>query len=528
MKLKHNRKISSILILNIAWILLSSFATSTFAYTLSNPKIENIYLSFVGKVKKKYTDEKSLDFFHKLDQALNSILQNKNLSNTKKNLIKDLIYLNDNQISQYSTTISIPEKIVDFSKAEDIFQEKIKENSNKNIIDSYAISKEFENISYNKDHIFLENWIWYAYIFREHFHFNTNNINEQNLKNHNVKTNEDLIFLQDNWTLGFVKKDSYEKIKLIPNDILSNTTNKYQFLLEIKDDKTYINNESDETFKRLKEITLELTKWLNQEDKIKAIYNYILHRTSYSENIDFSNIESEENQEIFSGIETFRNSNWVCWWYSKFFTYMLSFAWIWEVEAIRWLVIDAPDFPDIGHAWVKIGNTYYDPTFDDPLWTKETKTYEKYKFFGLPKDLFYTNRFTYDTIPEYIKSESMEHRRGFIDKKLSDFSNKYKNKNYLLLKPFKFREKYNIGFNEKITIENLSKALPAYEVKNFQFTQGSVLKNITTLNFFTLKEDKIEALLEQLSYNLEWYYLFKWYTEEDAFEYRLWYDVEFK
>jgi hypothetical protein len=97
----------------------------------------------------------------------------------------------------------------------------------------------------------------------------------------------------------------------------------------------------------------------------------------------------------------------------------------------------------------------------------------------------------------------MEHRRGFIDKKLSDFSNKYKNKNYLLLKPFKFREKYNIGFNEKITIENLSKALPAYEVKNFQFTQGSVLKNITTLNFFTLKEDKIEALLEQLSYNLE-------------------------
>jgi hypothetical protein len=157
MKLKHNRKISSILILNIAWILLSSFATSTFAYTLSNPKIENIYLSFVGKVKKKYTDEKSLDFFHKLDQALNSILQNKNLSNTKKNLIKDLIYLNDNQISQYSTTISIPEKIVDFSKAEDIFQEKIKENSNKNIIDSYAISKEFENISYNKDHIFLEN-----------------------------------------------------------------------------------------------------------------------------------------------------------------------------------------------------------------------------------------------------------------------------------------------------------------------------------------------------------------------------------
>jgi len=30
-------------------------------------------------------------------------------------------------------------------------------------------------------------------------------------------------------------------------------------------------------------------------------------------------------------------------------------------------VIDAADFPNIGHAWLRIDDKYYDPTFDDPV-----------------------------------------------------------------------------------------------------------------------------------------------------------------
>jgi transglutaminase/protease-like cytokinesis protein 3 len=46
---------------------------------------------------------------------------------------------------------------------------------------------------------------------------------------------------------------------------------------------------------------------------------------------------------------------------------MLAFAGIEDIEHIRGYVIDAVDFPQIGHAWVRIGNRYYDPTFDDPI-----------------------------------------------------------------------------------------------------------------------------------------------------------------
>ena len=80
--------------------------------------------------------------------------------------------------------------------------------------------------------------------------------------------------------------------------------------------------------------------------------------------------------------------------------YMLNFAWVSDTEVIRGFVIDATDFPEIWHAWVRIWNKYYDPTFDDPIGQKDTKKLENYKFFRLPKDLFYTNRFTYDDTPE--------------------------------------------------------------------------------------------------------------------------------
>lgn len=47
--------------------------------------------------------------------------------------------------------------------------------------------------------------------------------------------------------------------------------------------------------------------------------------------------------------------------------YMLNYAGVHDVEVIRGHVIDAQDFPTIGHAWIRIGDRYYDPTFDDPI-----------------------------------------------------------------------------------------------------------------------------------------------------------------
>ncbi len=50
------------------------------------------------------------------------------------------------------------------------------------------------------------------------------------------------------------------------------------------------------------------------------------------------------------------------------------FAGVQNSIMIKWNVIDAQDFPNIWHVWLRIGEYYYDPTFDDPIWTNNTKT----------------------------------------------------------------------------------------------------------------------------------------------------------
>jgi hypothetical protein len=52
----------------------------------------------------------------------------------------------------------------------------------------------------------------------------------------------------------------YEKVRLISDDIINDTTNKYNLLVEIKDDKKSLTENTDELFKKLKEKSIELTK----------------------------------------------------------------------------------------------------------------------------------------------------------------------------------------------------------------------------------------------------------------------------
>jgi len=200
---------------------------------------------------------------------------------------------------------------------------------------------------------------------------------------------------------------------------------------------------------------------------------------------------------------------------------MLSFAWVSDVRVIKWNVLDAPDFPNIGHAWVQIGYRFYDPTFDDPVWALKTKSYSDYKYFALPKDLFYTNRYNFWTLPSYLKSESIEARKNFINKNLSKLSSKYKNNNYLLLKPFDFRNNNNIAYNEQISIDKLKEILPYYEVNDNKIIENNEEKVISDLKFYTVNNTNVENLLDQIKYNLNWYKLLKW----DNWSYRLAYKL---
>jgi hypothetical protein len=206
-------------------------------------------------------------------------------------------------------------------------------------------------------------------------------------------------------------------------------------------------------------------------------------------------------------------------------TYMLMFAWINDVEVIRWYVIDAQDFPDVWHAWVRIWGKYYDPTFDDPVWAIENKKAKDYKYFNLPEDLFYTNRYNEKQLPESIKTLSLEKRKKLILQNIYSISEKYKDSDYKLLKLIKFKKNHNIRYDEKITLVNFSKIIPKRSVSNFNFIENWVKKRIIRLSFYSIDTFDLEILLEQLDYNLNWYYFFEWYDKDWESFYRLGYNV---
>jgi hypothetical protein len=74
---------------------------------------------------------------------------------------------------------------------------------------------------------------------------------------------------------------------------------------------------------------------------------------------------------------------------------------------------------------VKIGDSFYDPTFDDPVGQKETTQANDYKYYQLPYDLFYTNRFTLHNLPQDIAKMTLEQRKQVVTKNLYNLLTKY-------------------------------------------------------------------------------------------------------
>ena len=484
-----------------------------------SPKIEEIYIKLVSKIENKYELDKQNTVLLSLGVKL---LVFKNSSKYKNNqatqsVLEQFLYLNDKKILEIRKNIIINNI--------DIYENKFKEEIRKNkaIIDKYSYSSYFKNISYTNNHIFLENWVWYTYNFKQYNFFpDDSTVNKNDLEHNGINLDLDLLFITDKWGLWFVKNPI--KIKLISDYIIRDLKNKYYFLEEIKDDKRNIESiDYDNNFKILKELSEWLTSSSNsKEEKISIIYNYILTNTEYTKIIDLS------DAKIFSWIEAFNNNSWVCEWYVKLMVYMLLFAWIDDSKVIRWYVIDAQDFPQIWHAWVKIDWSYYDPTFDDPIWAISDRISSEYKYFNLPKDLFYTNRYDEDKLPESIKNMNTNKIEELILTNLYNLYDKYKDKNYELLKLIKFKTDNWIDYKNKIDLTNLSNILPQYIVNNFSFKKNWLTKRISKLNFYELNNENIDELLEQLNYNLSWYYYFKWTDDSWIISYKLAYNVEFK
>lgn len=367
---------------------------------------------------------------------------------------------------------------------------------------------------------FLENNAYYSYKFNKTLLFKDDYwlfLSDLNLNW--ISLNRDLLFLND-WKFNFVK--DYEKIRLISKNIISSVKNKELFLTELIDDKKKLSTNYDKDFERLKKLSFSITNNLSSdENKIKNIYNRVIQNTKYSSNINLN------DSKIFSWIETYKNNDWVCEWYIKLVTYMLLFVGFEDIETIRWYVIDAEDFPSIWHAWLKINWYYYDPTFDDPIWAIKDRKFKEFKYFKLPKDLMYVNRFDSLDLPKEYKTMTKTEINTIIFNNLCKLINKYKDIDYKILKPCKFALKYWLT-GAKIRYDDISKIFDIYNVEwNFRFKINWKTKQITKFKYFILDNENINNIIKtNFNYDLNWTYLFNWKTEDWNYEYRLAYDVE--
>jgi hypothetical protein len=322
-----------------------------------------------------------------------------------------------------------------------------------------------------------------------------------------------------NWNEYYFAKD-YKKIKIVNNEIIKDITNKKQFLFYLLDDEKYYNEDYTNTLLSIKEVTKSVIGWkVSNDEKIFAIYKWII------DNLDYNSSYDTFNKYVYSWVYTFTKKNWVCDWYTKLFLYMLSFAWIDDVEVIRWYAYDNSDFPNFWHAWVRIWEYYYDPTFDDPI-TTNTSIIRQFLYYKLPKELLYVNRFEWFKIPDNLQNLSLDERKKIVLKNMYDLYDKYKD--YSVMKSIKNRIYLWLSYDENLTLEKLKSKIWYYDVNNFTFFDKNwYSKKVSSLKYYLADETTLNILLNDKNTDFSKFTLLKW-TDSNWTDYRLAYDLDFR
>lgn len=469
--------------------------SSFWNYEEINSKIRNAYSKMYHKIYTKNKKDKWLTFLYGLKNSLNKIYDSSSINSKNSFILEDLQKLNNEKI---------------FS----LEQEKLKKSTD-TFLSKNPILENFKQKVYNKDDfLILEDWVWYTYFFDNYYNFvNANAINVDFIKNNWLNYKKSVIFVKDD-KVSFLKE--YKKYRLIKDELLYGLPNKNYILWLLKkysfrkDSDLYL----DEDVLSIKNKVNSITKnSFKSSYKIEKIYDYILKNTSYSTNYTF------DNPDFFSWIKTFKNNSGVCEWYTELFVIMLWFSLI-DSKILTWDVLDAPDFGNIWHAWVKIWEYYYDPTFDDPTGLEVDKNKDEYVFFKLPKDLFYTNRYDDWETPKHIKDSDFNYRKTIINAKLNSLYNKYKNHSYNIFKELSFKKKYGINPIKKITLNDLINSVwNHYETNLITVNIDWINKNFKKIRYYELKDDNdfLINFLNNIDYNIEWYATFKVTKDDKTF-----------
>ena len=558
-------------------------------------KTETIFSTFVNRLDNKYWTKDKITFLNALNNKINQITDTRSLNTRQEKFLYDLILLSNEEIfsawniidqkhqqwleslylQQFKNklkSISVPSYVSKLVSSERKLllvsdkQEYISNNSIKKLVYStynninsnnyrgllskswYILvmewwatifvesGKEVKKIPYsqaykytkwliNSDQKYFQKWNnYYSYNFSGYrFIEDKYGFYIKDLESNWIILSESIIFIWSDKKYNFVTQ--FNEVVLISKDIIYWVTDKKKFLENLSDDKRDLWENTNTIFRDLKEEIEELTKNTKHTHRIQKVYAWILNELEYTKNFNIN------DKRIFSWILSYKNKNGVCEWYVKLAAYALMFAWVSGSEVIRWDVIDAQDFPEIWHAWLKIWNKYYDPTFDDPLWSTTTKTFDQYQYYSLPKDLLYVNRYDAWNTPEKLNTTSLKHRKQLVNERLSLLADKYDN--YLLLNWVKFNKSVWLTPWEIISINSAKNFLPYREVVEtpewqIYFYHKGDKKNITNLRYYQITDENIWGVLQQLNYSLEWLYLFKWKTANKESEYRLGFEVTIK
>jgi len=141
----------------------------------------------------------------------------------------------------------------------------------------------------------------------------------------------------------------------------------------------------------------------------------------------------------------------------------------------------------------------------------------------------YTNRFEYGTLPENLRSASMTERKNIIRAELVKLYPKYQARasEFRVFDEIAFREKYNLSQTLPLTLPRLTSALPYISVnaEDFRFTESGTPRQIQSLNYFTLTDQNLSSLLEQVRYDLSEYQLMRWNFPDGTYEWRLGFNI---
>ena len=180
-----------------------------------------------------------------------------------------------------------------------------------------------------------------------------------------------------------------EKYDIGESSLYNNLANRDDILYIVASNLYWWKSFDLDTFSKIKATTDEITKGkITKDDKIKVIYDYIIDNVAY----DYDALERDKwltdmskisNVEPYSGFWAFKNKKAVCNGYIELMYFMLSFAGVNDIEKIDGRVTTYQVIWQ-NHTWLRVGDKYYDPTFDDGLSAR--------KYYWLSKDVMLWDR----------------------------------------------------------------------------------------------------------------------------------------